>query len=253
MYKKLDEYGKNHDLQIVTAVKKECERLSKEQCGQESLVEIENSCNQPKSDEMETTNSNVVASQGCQRVQWLAKSPVIYEDTDSDFVTKINQQIHQSLKNNPQTQVSHLPVNQPSQSPSSKTSEKLVELIAPDKGRKIVFDNLDCFIEPHEMTEDSQNKDEHWVTVMETENRISGNHLSAEKPTQDKLMALECGWCFPNKMEHQLQRADYMVLVSRIITEHVPCLQFLNNITVKHIKHQYSQKTSLPTATVSSA
>ena len=66
MYKKLDEYGKNHDLQIVTAVKKECERLSKEHCGQESLVEIENSCNQPKSDEMETTNSNVVASQGCQ-------------------------------------------------------------------------------------------------------------------------------------------------------------------------------------------
>ena len=83
----------------MTAVKKKCERLSKKnQCGQESFVDIEKSCNQPKSDETETTNFNIVASQGCQRVQWLAKSPVIYEDTSSDFVTKINQQIHQSLK-----------------------------------------------------------------------------------------------------------------------------------------------------------
>ena len=43
--------------------------------------------------------------------EWLAKSPVIYEDTDFDFVNKKPHQIHQSLKNCPKTHVSHLPAN----------------------------------------------------------------------------------------------------------------------------------------------
>ena len=68
MYKKLDEYSKNHDLQIVTAVKKECECLLKEQCRQEGLVEIEKSSIQAKSNETKTTNSNKVAFQRCQQV-----------------------------------------------------------------------------------------------------------------------------------------------------------------------------------------
>ena len=58
--------------------------------------------------------------------------------------------------------------------------------VADDGGRKIVFDNLDMYIQPHQTSEDNQNQDlhwvsvtatVHWVSVTATENRISGNHL----------------------------------------------------------------------------
>ena len=141
-------------------------------------------------------------------------------------------------------------VNQQS-SKSVTASPTEHEKVQPDVGRKIVFDNIDYYAEIHEMTEDNQNKDEHWVTVMETENRVSGNHLSSVSPHEEKLMSLECGLGLPNRSEHQLQQNDYVILVSRIITIYVPCLNFLNCVTVKHIKHQYSHETSHPTTTVS--
>ena len=176
-----------------------------------------------------------------------------------NFVAKINQRLQQSLTKQlqPKTTTDSDRINQGEKPEIShelgeaSIVDKQIQVIPPDKGRKIVFDNLDCFIEPHEMTEAHQNRDEHWVTVMETENRVSGNHLSSVRPSQDKLLSLDCGMCIPNKMEHILQRKDYMVLVSRIITEYIPCLQFLKAVCIKHIKHQYSLESSFPTTTVS--
>ena len=52
-----------------------------------------------------------------------------------------------------------------------------VSCIAPDKGRKIVFDHFDFRQSVHHMTETHQNVDKHWVSHMCIENRVGGNHL----------------------------------------------------------------------------
>ena len=69
--------------------------------------------------------------------------------------------------------------------PASASSEQIQVVIQPDKGRKITFDNLDIYQEVHHMTELNQNKCQHYVIVMSTENRISGIHLRRDGPICD--------------------------------------------------------------------
>ena len=124
--------------------------------------------------------------------------------------------------------------------------------IAEDPGRKIIFDNVDLYVQRHEMTEENQNKDLHWVTVISTENRIHQvGHDSTEKPANRTLADMENAVCLPDKYDHRKQRDDYTVLVARLITAHIDCLKFLRDVTEKHITHQHRRETSKPTETVS--
>ena len=123
--------------------------------------------------------------------------------------------------------------------------------VADDGGRKIVFDNLDMYIQPHQTSEDNQNQDLHWVSVMATENRISGNHLPSEKPNQtESISNMDNAKFLPSKRELENQRSNYATLISRVLTKHIDCLSFLDDVAVKHIPHQYSKETSKPTETV---
>ena len=116
-------------------------------------------------------------------------------------------------------------------------------MLAPDKGRKLVFDNFDFKQRVHNMTESHQNVDIHWVTHMAVENRVSGNHLPRVKPSTDDLLQLENGLCLPSRHEHHLQRENYLTLAERAIAE-LPCFEFLKSVVCKHIPHQYSKQMS---------
>ena len=114
-------------------------------------------------------------------------------------------------------------------------------LIPKDKGRKIVFDNFDHQKKVHGMTEVHQNPDIHWVTHLAVENRVYENHLSTEKPSNEKLLSMEDGSYLPNLHENHLQRENYISLVERVIVE-LPYLDPLKSYVVKHIPHQYSKE-----------
>lgn len=119
-----------------------------------------------------------------------------------------------------------------------------------DTGRKFVLDNVDVHQITHDMTEKHQNPDAHYCSLMCTENRVSGNHLSDVKPICD-LKDLENGKCCPSKSEHCQQRENYIHLVSRVITDELPCLTFLKDVVVYHIPHMYSKEMRQKTDTVS--
>ncbi len=74
-------------------------------------------------------------------------------------------------------------------------------VIAEDPGRKIMFDNVDLYVQQHEMTEENQNKDLHWVTVISTENWVSqaGHELIAERTLPD----MDNAACLPDKSDHR--------------------------------------------------
>lgn len=120
-----------------------------------------------------------------------------------------------------------------------------------DQGRKIVFDNLDFKQLVHHMTEDHQNIDEHWVSHISVENRVSGNHLAMAKPTTKSVLKIENAKFVPNKIEHVLQRENYASLVSRILVDNIPCLHFLKECASRHIKHAYSSEMIKKTENVS--
>ena len=101
------------------------------------------------------------------------------------------------------------------------------------------------------MTEQHQNKDKHYVTVMSTENRVSGAHLRRIGPVGD-ISSLENGNCVPNQAEHQKQKENYITLVTRIISANIPCLKHLQEVVTKHVPHCYQKETAQATDTVSS-
>ena len=100
------------------------------------------------------------------------------------------------------------------------------------------------------MTKQHQNKDKHHVTVMSTENRISGAHLRRNEPICD-IATLENGKCVPNQTDHQKQKENYVVLVSKILTANIQCLKHLEEAVTKHIPHRYQKETAQATDTVS--
>eukprot|EP00794_Sanderia_malayensis_P002297 gene2297-2644_t len=118
-----------------------------------------------------------------------------------------------------------------------------------DHGRKIVFDNIDHRTEVRCMSQENQNTDEHWVSVMVTDNRISGNHLSNKRPPPDAILKMDIGLCLPDGKDHSKQIENYGYLVSRIVASKIKCWQFLNDCTIKHIPHKYSTKTKEATKT----
>lgn len=133
-------------------------------------------------------------------------------------------------------------VGTPPQSDESQTPLTTnLSLITPDIGRKITFDNLDYHQEVHHMSEEHQNIDKHYVTSMSTENRVHGNHLSANR-SETGVLRMENGKCLPSVQDHERQRENYVSLAGRIITNNIPCLNYLSDVAVAHIPHQYSKE-----------
>ncbi len=85
---------------------------------------------------------------------------------------------------------------------------------------------------------------------MATVNRVAGDDLSSRKKPDIAILELENAVCLPDKTDHQRQRMNYAVLVSRIITTNLICLEFLQGVKENHIAHQYRNETSQPTETV---
>ena len=119
-----------------------------------------------------------------------------------------------------------------------------------DCGRKITFDNLDYYQEVHHMTEEHQNIDKHYVTVMSTENRVHGNHLSDDLP-ETGVLGMKNGKCLPSVKDNTRQRENYIVLTERIISSSIPCLHYLSKVCTPHIPHQYSKEMKNVSQTVS--
>lgn len=125
-----------------------------------------------------------------------------------------------------------------------------VKVFPCDSSRKFVLDNVDVHQTTHDMNEEHQNPDAHYCSLICTDNRISGNHLSDEKPICH-LNNLENGKCCPSKFEHRQQHENYVNLVSIVITNELPCLHFLKDVAIPHIPHMYSKEMREKTNTVS--
>lgn len=251
MYKKMDEYGADHDAHITKAVKMESQRLS-----QEIPINVitDASGNQCTEEAINEKTKDAKAEMRQRQLQ-----PAELPDPEMDeFVMKINKQLQEkATKKSATFQVTNEDIVNCSREQESLTLTDTETLATPhpfipkDMGRKITFDNIDFYVQPHEMTESKQNLDVHWVAVMSTENRISSKHLSDDKPDLDKLAEFDNGMCFPSDSDHRLQKQNYVALIARIAVTHVDCLKPLEDVVSKHIKHKYSSSSCKPTNTVS--
>ena len=82
-------------------------------------------------------------------------------------------------------------------------------IITPDCGRMITFDNIDYYQNVHNISEDHQNIDKHYVTYTSTENRVSENQLSDRTPLGG-IKEMENGKCLPTTDNNAKQRQNYI-------------------------------------------
>lgn len=71
--------------------------------------------------------------------------------------------------------------------------------------------------------------------------RVPGCSLSDKLP-ENGILKMENGKCLPNHVDNIKQRENYIVLVERIMTNIIPCLQSMSDVTTSHIPHCYREK-----------
>ena len=101
-------------------------------------------------------------------------------------------------------------------------------------GFTIVFDNIDFEMKRTDMTLVNQNKDVHWVNHKMVKNRVSGNKLSWHGQTK-KLVDVPNIKFLPTIKDHQKQRQNYIVLVSRILVDYFDSFSPLKDVCIRHI------------------
>lgn len=93
------------------------------------------------------------------------------------------------------------------------------------------------------MTETNQNIDTHDTAVSFVPNRVNCEVLDATQPRNELTEFDNAKFlCCPE--EHRVQRENYIVLVERIITSDIKCLQFLHGVATKHISHKHAREMS---------
>ena len=98
------------------------------------------------------------------------------------------------------------------------------------------------------MSKDKQNFDFHWVNHKIVESRVSGNkHDSFPRD----LLSVPNIKFLPSVRDQQQQRQNYIVLVARILVDHVECFQVLRDVCVRHIPHKYSKEMAQKSKSVS--
>lgn len=115
-------------------------------------------------------------------------------------------------------------------------------------GFSIIFDNIDGVITRRHMTKDNQNFDYHWVNHKVVLNRVSGNKL--DQCPKD-VLNLNNIKLVPSVQNQSKQRYNYIVLVSRILVEHLEAFEVLKDGCIQHIPHKYSTEAAKKTETVS--
>ena len=248
-YKKLDEFGMDHDKEILKKVANEGMRKDRIYANKTSAFPI--ALGSQKTDH-EVMPCNTDAAEGSKFNSGTAKKKML------DSLLQVqNDYLQENLPPSQKSPVRVFPSTTKESANNGNINCGLVEkgqciynILPCDTGRKLVIDNVDVHQLTHDMTEEHQNPDAHYCSLMSTENRVSGNHLSDARPICE-LMDMENGKCCPSKLEHNQQHENYVQLVSRVVAQELPCLDFLKDVTVPHIPHQYSSVMKQKTDTVS--
>ena len=119
----------------------------------------------------------------------------------------------------------------------------------PHLNRKIIIDNFDFNTKVHDVQEQHQNANEHWVSVAVTEDRVDEG-LSTETPPTNTINDMSNCLFLPCEKDYTLQRQNYIDLCGRIATQNIACLNSFKDVPIQHIRHKYSSKMNAKTDTV---
>ena len=131
----------------------------------------------------------------------------------------------------------------PNDAISTTTTVKLTINYPSKVVEKVLSEEYQAMISRKNMTMSKQNRDVHWVNHKMFINRVSGNDLPNDGP-QCGLATVSNSSFLPSATDHQRQRFNYIVLVSRILVQHFEAFEPLKNVCIQHIPHKHSKEMS---------
>lgn len=120
-------------------------------------------------------------------------------------------------------------------------------------GVTLVGDNLDKQVAPRDMRIDHQVKSIHHFHYYGAFNRVevTEDFQCSPNESQADIKSLPVSTFLPSASDCAALKANYAVLVERILVEDIPCFQHLKTHVTKHIDHQYSEQMKEQSVTVS--
>lgn len=115
-------------------------------------------------------------------------------------------------------------------------------------GFSIIFDNIDGKTTRRHMAKDNQNSDYHWVNHKIVVNRVSGNMLNQSPMNVLNMPNIKL---LPSVKDQAKQRQNYIVLVSRVLVQHLESFEIFKDVYIQHIPHKYSKEAAKKSESVS--
>lgn len=114
----------------------------------------------------------------------------------------------------------------------------------------IIMDNLDFFIHRHNQSIDKSNSSLHWIHHIAVKDRIPTHHISNVKPTTD-IPSYNLDSSLPQRSTQALMRREFIVLGTRMLSNHMAVFESFADSVVHHIPHLYSTEMSTRSTDVS--
>ena len=134
------------------------------------------------------------------------------------------------------------PAANSSSTPSTETE--------PVRGYILVGDNIDKRVNPREMRVDRQVQSLHYFHTYAARSRCESTHLEDSKPIGE-ISKLPLSAFLPTADECMAIRNNYVILVSRIIVDHLPAFSAFKQSVPQHVPHKYSDAMSRKSEMVS--
>ena len=113
------------------------------------------------------------------------------------------------------------------------------ELLKTEGRPRIVFDNFDFKILANIILPNHRNSDMHWIAHFLTFDRIPSDHLDDTKPLVSDMKLFENKEYLLDDQEIGKIKADFSILVSRVLVQFFPCLKDVKDEVIQHISHRY--------------
>ena len=116
----------------------------------------------------------------------------------------------------------------------------------------LIIDNIDKHVKSFDMRLSHQSKSLHFVNSIAVIDRIDVSHLSSDfGMVESKKNLKDLKALLPATEDFTAIKANFSVLISRVLVEHMPKLHKCRSKVTRHIPHKYSREMSSKSTVVS--
>ena len=117
-------------------------------------------------------------------------------------------------------------------------ASEIQRLVATEGNLRIVVNNFDFRILSNVSLPNRKNADMHWIAQFANFDRIPSDHLEDTKSLVASIDDFENKEYLLSNEELEKLKSDFTVLVTRVLVQFFPCLEYLKDDVCAHIPHR---------------